>query len=459
MEISTNVNPLGSEKIEKLMVRFCVPGIISIVVNSLYSMVDQIFIGQGVGYLGNAATNVLMPFSVIILALCLMVGDGAAAFMSLSLGKKDKDSAAYGVGNAVTMIIGIGTSLMVLCEIFIRPLCSLFGATENVMPYAVDYGRIIILGFPFSAICCGFGAIIRADGRPKSSMIGLLIGCAVNMVLDPLFVLVFQWGVKGAAWATIIGQFLNAVWFISCLFRFNTIKLKKIHFFPKVKMVLKILSLGTSSLITQIAAVVVITVMNRLLVKYGAQSKYGGDIPLAATGITMKISQLIAGIAGGIASGIQPIIGFNYGSEQYSRVKKTYKTALCSAMLVLAAGFILFQSFPELLISLFGQESELYVEFAVKSLRIYTAVCFMIPATTVTGICFQAIGKPLMASVLSMSRQVLLLIPAMLLFGWLWGVEGVLWATPFADGLAGVISLAIMVWNWKKIFKEKVQHG
>ena len=205
------VNPLGTERVGKLMVRYAIPSIISIVVNSLYNMVDQIFIGQGVGYLGNAATNIILPLTCILLALGLLIGDGTASYMSLNLGKGRSQEAAYGVGNAITLTIGSSVILLVLFEVFLEPLCHLFGATDANLPYALEYGSIIILGFPFAMIDGAFGSIIRADGRPKASMVGLLIGCITNMILDPIFIFVCQWGVKGAAWATIIGQILNAV--------------------------------------------------------------------------------------------------------------------------------------------------------------------------------------------------------------------------------------------------------
>lgn len=453
------VNPLGTERVGKLMIRYAVPSIVSIVVNSLYNMIDQIFIGQGVGYLGNAATNVILPISTLLMALGLLIGDGAAAFTSLSLGKGDHKTAAHGVGNAVTLTIATGVILAVVFGIFLEPFCRLFGATEGSMPYALDYGFIIILGFPFAIIDSALGSIIRADGRPKVSMAGLLIGCITNIILDPIFILVFHWGVKGAAWATILGQILNVIYFIICMFQFKTIKLKKSYFIPKTEIIKKFLPLGLSSFFTQVATVFVITVMNNVLVKYGEMSKYGADIPLATLGITMKVSQLITGISLGIATGIQPILGYNYGSRQYGRVKKTYKLALLSSTVILVIAFFIFQVFLEQIIRIFGQESDLYVEFAVKCFRIYLLACFMIGAGGVTGILFQAIGKPLPAALLSLSRQILFLIPAMLLFGHFFGVEGVLWAGPFSDGLSGIISLIAVAACWKKIFaggKENV---
>lgn len=449
----TKTNPLGTERIGKLMVRFAVSSVISIVVNSLYNMVDQVFIGQSVGYLGNAATNVIRPMATILMALGLMFGDGAAAFMSLHLGKKEPDTAAKGIGSMVTLVIGTGIVLLILFKLFLTPLCRLFGVTDNVLPYALDYGNIIVLGFPSAIIAASFGATIRADGRPTVSMIGLLIGCITNMILDPIFIFVCGWGVKGAAWATIIGQFLNAIFFLFCLTKFKTIKLKKEYFIPNAVFAGKIISLGTSSFISQIAAVFVTTVMNNLLVKYGALSKYGADIPLAALGITMKVSQLITGITLGIASGVQPIFGYNYGSKQYDRVKQTLKRAVLTGTAVMVVALFIFQVFPKQIISIFGQESDLYNEFAVKCFRIYLCACFMIPTSAVVSILFQAIGHPVPAAAISLSRQIILLIPSMLVFGYLMGVEGILLAGPFSDALAGIISLITVRAFWNRIFE------
>lgn len=450
----TAVNPLGTEKIGKLTIQYAVPSVVSLVVNSLYNMVDQVFIGQGVGYLGNAATNVIMPMTLIVMAVAMMFGNGASAFMSLQLGKKNPDGAARGVGNMVSLSIGSSVLFLVLFEIFLKPLCGLFGATGEVLPYALDYGRIITIGFPVFVIGVGFGNVIRADGRPKQSMVGMLIGCITNIILDPVFIFVFKWGVKGAAVATIIGQMLNAAYYIYCMFHFETIKVKKQDFIPKKDVYGKILSLGMSSFFTQIAGTVVIAIQNNLLVKYGAVSKYGSDIALAALGITMKTSQLITSIAMGIATGVQPILGYNYGSGQYDRVKKMFKISMVSCTAIMFVALFVFQVFPEAIINIFGQESELYMEFAVKCFRIYLLACFMIPCGMVIGIFFQAIGKPVPAMALSLSRQIVFLIPAMFLLGGAFGIDGLLWSGPVSDTLSGVVSVAAVAAYWKKIFRK-----
>ncbi len=451
----TQINPLGTENTGRLAARYAIPSVISLVVNSLYNMVDQVFIGQGVGYLGNAATNVIMPMTLILMAVAMMFGNGASAYMSLQLGKGDAQKAEKGVGNMVTLLIGSGILFLILFEIMLQPVCYLFGARGEVMGYAMDYGKIIVLGFPVFVIGVGFGNVIRADGRPKASMAGMLIGCVTNMILDPIFIFVCKWGVQGAAWATIIGQLLNAVFYIVCLYRFQTIRLKRTDFIPHLHTAGRIVSLGMSSFFTQIASTVVIAVQNNLLVKYGARSVYGADIPMAALGITMKTSQLITSIAMGIASGVQPILGYNYGSRQYDRVKQTFKISIGTCTVIMFAALFVFQVFPEAIIHIFGQESELYMEFAVKCFRIYLLACFMIPSGMVIGIFYQAIGKPVPAMAISLSRQIVFLIPAMFILSAVWGIDGLLWSGPVSDMLSGVVAILVVRSGWRNIFEEK----
>lgn len=408
-------HPLGKEKLSKLIIQYSIPSIISFVVNSLYNMVDQVFIGQGVGYLGNAATNVIMPLTTIMLALGLMIGDGAAAFMSLNLGQGNKKEARKSVGNMCVLTLIAGILLMIVFELFLRPLALLFGATETVMPCALNYGRIIVLEFPFYTVSIAFASIIRADGRPNETMRGLLIGCITNIILDPVFIFIFKMGVQGAALATIIEQFLNAVYFVVCIFRFKTFELKAEDIKLDRKISTKIITLGTSSFITQIAVVLVIGVMNNLLVNYGGQSKYGADIPLATFGITMFTS-----------------------------------------VAVMLLALVIFQIFPQNITALFGQESDLYMEFAVKSFRIFLLACFLQLVASVAGIFFQSIGKPVLSAVCSMSRQIVFMIPSMILLGKLSGIEGILWAGPVADTFSAVIAGVMLMLFWKKIFKEKL---
>lgn len=445
-------NPLGTEPVGKLLLQFSVPGIICMVVNALYNIVDQVFIGRGIGYLGNGATNVIMPMTVIALALALMLGDGAAAYLSLKLGANEPEHAAEGVGGASVFLVIVGVILTAIYLIFTKPLCMLFGATSETLPYALDYGRIIAIGLPFSCISVGYSGVIRADGSPKFSMAGLLAGSVINLICDPLFIFVFKWGIKGAAIATILGQFVNAamcVWYY--IFKLRHIKLKKEYLRPRLKAIEKICSMGVSSFITQMSIVLVMAVSNNLLVKYGAMSIYGAEIPMTTMGITMKVNQIMIAVVIGLATGAQPIFGFNYGSGQTDRVKKTLKITLIIAESVLICAFLLFQFAPMSVVSIFGSESQLYNEFAVKCMRTFLMLCCINGFQLVSGIFFQAIGKPVFSAILSLSRQVLFLIPAMFILPTFMGVEGVLWAGPVADGMAFILAITLLTINLRKM--------
>lgn len=449
--VKTEINPLGTEKISKLLVRFSVPGIICMVVNALYNIVDQIFIGRGVGYLGNGATNVVMPMTVIALALALMTGDGAAAYLSLKLGANEPDKAARGVGNAAVFLAAGGIIISVIYMIFLEPLCMRFGATGETLPYAIEYGGIIAMGIPFSCFSAGFSGIIRADGSPKYSMAGLLTGSIINLILDPVFIFGFNMGMKGAAAATIMGQFANAVMCIAYIKRIKNVTVKKEYFIPKASVIGKICSMGISSFITQMSIVLVMTVSNNLLVKYGAMSVYGAEIPMTTMGITMKVNQIIMAIVIGLSTGAQPIFGYNYGAKQYDRVKETLKLTLTIAEIVLICAFLIFQFAPMTIVSIFGSESDLYNEFAVKCLKTFLMLCCVNGFQLVSGIFFQAIGKPVFSVIISLSRQVVFLLPAMFIFPMFMGVDGILFAGPTADGLACLLACTLLFINVRKL--------
>ena len=300
----------------------------------------------------------------------------------------------------------------------------------------MDYGRIISYGILFSSIDSGMAGMIRADGSPKYSMAGLLVGCITNIILDPLFIFVFHWGVKGAAWATIVGQILNAFLYFAYIWKFKSIRLDKDSFRISGKVLAKVSSLGISSFITQIAIVLVMAVTNNILVSYGAESKYGAEIPLTTIGITMKVNQIVSAVLLGLATGAQPIFGYNYGSGQKDRVKQAYRIILTVSTAVLILAFVVFQCAPMSIVRLFGSESELYNEFAVKCFRIFLLACPINGLQMATGVFFQSIGRPAQATILSLSRQVVYLLPATILLPLALGVEGALWAGPLADVLA-----------------------
>lgn len=450
-------NILGTEKIGKLLAKFAIPGIISMVVNSLYNIVDQIFIGQGVGYLGNGATTVIFPMITFAMAFSLLFGDGSATFLSLKLGEKKEDEAARGTGAGIIGFVGIGIIITILYLIFLEPLCKLFGASEAILPYAKDYGRIITYGLPFCAVCAGGASIIRADGNPKFNMIGLFAGTIINVVLDPIFIFVFHWGVKGAAFATILGQFANAVLNIYYFSKkMRNVSLNRFVFRKSISYIPRVSKLGISSFITQMALVVAMATRNNVLVTYGAKSKYGSDIPVTTLGITMKTFTIIMSIVLGLSAGAQPIFGYNYGSGKYDRVKKTFKLVAVLSTVICTVAFFLAQFKPLAIISIFGSESDLYNEFAMKCMRIYLMLIPTVGIQIMSGIFFQALGYPVQASILSLSKQIIFQLPVTILLPVFMGVEGVLWAGPVSDVLSFTTMIVMFLIYWKKIFSKPV---
>ena len=448
-------NILGSEKIIKLIRKFSIPCIISLVVNSLYNIVDQIFIGWGVGYLGNGATNVVFPLNMIALAFALMFGDGASAYLSLKLGEKKKEEASKGVANGIVISVIISLILCIISLVFLPQILKVFGCTDALRKYALQYGYVIVVGLPFMMIGTTLNSIIRADGSPKYSMTTMVLGAILNIILDPIFIFVFKMGVEGAAIATVISQILTFALNVCYIKKFKSIEINKESFKLKQNVVRKVTTLGISSFITQMSIVFVMAVENNLLGKYGADSKFGSEIPITVLGIVMKISQILNSIIIGIAAGTQPIIGYNYGAEKYDRVKQTIKTVLGLSVIISTIAFILFQTIPDKLISIFGSGDSNYMEFACLAFRTYLMLCICNGIQIPAGIVFQAIGKSFKSAVISLSRQILFLIPAMFTFGKLLGIKGVLYAGPFADGLAFLISASLLVVEIKHFGKNK----
>ena len=449
-------NILGTEKIGKLMRKFSIPCIISLVVNSLYNIVDQIFIGWGVGYLGNGATNVVFPLTMVCLAFALMFGDGSSAFFSLKLGEKKKDEAAKGVANGILFSIIVSILLFAIIIGFLPQLINLFGCTDALRDYALGYGYFIAIGLPFMIIGTTLNSIIRADGSPKYAMTSMLIGAVLNIILDPIFIFIFDMGVEGAAIATSISQFVTFLMNILYIKKFKSITVKKNDFKLKGYLVRKVSMLGISSFITQMAIVIVMAVENNSLGKYGAGSKFGSEIPITVLGIVMKISQILNSIIIGVAAGTQPIIGYNYGAENYDRVKSAIKRVLGLSVIVSTIAFILFQTIPDKLILIFGSGDELYIEFACLAFRTYLMLVICNGIQIPAGIFFQAIGKGVKSAFISLSRQILFLVPAMFILGHLFGINGVLFAGPFADGLAFIIATTLIVVEIKRLNKVNI---
>ena len=443
MEQTENI--LGTEKIGKLIRKFSIPCIISMLVNSLYNIVDQIYIGQGVGYLGNGATNIVFPIVMISLAFSLMLGDGSSAYLSLKLGEKKKKDAELGIGNGIMLSVIVSIIFCAITLAFLPQLLNLFGCTANLKDYAIAYGRIIAIGLPFSMIGTTLNSIIRADGSPKYSMMSMVSGAILNTILDPVFIFVFNKGVEGAAMSTLVSQVLTFVLNIVYIRKFKSIKLTKESLKLKANVCKKIATLGISSFITEMSIVCVMTAENNLLGKYGAESKFGAEIPITVLGIVMKISQILNSIVIGIAAGSQPIFGYNYGAQKYDRVKKTLKIVMGLSVIISAVAFILFQTIPDKLILIFGSGDENYIEFACLAFRIYLLLCIFDGIQISSGIFFQAIGKSVRSAALSLSRQIVILIPFMIILSHFFGIMGVLAAGPVADALAFILAAFFLI--------------
>lgn len=456
MEIQQN-NPLGTEKISRLLLKFAVPSIIAMLVSALYNIVDQIFVGNSVGMLGNAATNVAFPLSTLCIATALLFGIGGATNFNLSLGAKKYQSAQKFVGNAIGLLLAFGILLGACVFIFVTPLIRLCGATEEVFSLAHTYTRICAIGFPFLVFSTGFSAIIRADGSPKFSMISMLAGAILNTILDPIFIFACDMGIAGAAWATVIGQIASALVAGFYMFRMKHIRLNRKAFVPSLRMDLRLCALGTSNCLTQLAMMTVQIVTNNVLTFHGANSPYGSEIPLTAAGIIAKVSMIILAVIIGISQGLQPIISFNYGAKQYHRVRQAYLLAILSGTAISILATLAFLIFPRQILSLFGTGSELYFVFAQQYCRIYLFCTFINALQPITSNFFTAIGKASIGIFLSLTRQILFLLPLLIFLPMIFGVNGVMFSGPIADFIAAGVTVTVVVPALHKIKKKELE--
>lgn len=444
-------NPLGVRPIKGLLFSFSIPAIISCLVNSVYNIVDQIFIGQGVGYLGNAATTIAFPLMTIIMAFATLIGSGGSAYAALRLGEGRKREALLTLNNLLVIAIGLGILLAATGLIFLKPILTLFGATETTMPYAIDYTSIVLMGVPFSVISIALSNMARTDGHPRMSMYGILIGAALNTVLDPIYIFVLDWGVKGAAIATITAQFVSTVVLCYYFLRKGNMRFTRRYMKPVGRVWYKIFSLGISSGITSLVACIMQVVMNNSLVYYGNQTEITGDVALSAMGIVMKIAMILASVCIGFGIGAQPILGFNLGAKKYTRVRHTYLLAVSIATGSILIGWAVCQLAPHLVLSLFGKENQTFTDFAVRCLRIYLGGIFCAGFQIVSTNYFQATGQPLKASLLSMLRQLILLIPLLLILPLFFGLNGLLYAGPCADISSAVIVALFILPEMRKL--------
>lgn len=443
-------NTLGTAPIGKLLVHFAVPCVLSMLVSALYNIVDQIFIGWGVGYLGNAATNVVYPFTVLALAVALMIGDGSAALFSLSQGAGDHETARRSVGSGIVLAL-IASVVLTAAGLLLRdPLLHLFGVTDSCYNDAVEYMTVITAGIPFYIFTSAMNGVIRADGSPRYAMISTVVGAVLNLIFDPVAIFALNMGVRGAALATIIGQIVTCI--LSALYfrKPKAFALDRRSFVLSGKISGRVLQLGVTSLVIQVAIVIVMSVANNMVGRYGPESVYGADIPLSVVGIVMKVFGIVIAFAVGIAVGGQPIVGYNYGAGNFSRVQETAKKILLADVVVGMIALLLFELCPQVIVRLFGSESDLYSQYANLCFRIFLSGIVLTCVQKAGSIFLQSIGKPVQSTLLSLSRDVIFFVPGLLLTP-AFGVEGMLWAAPVADVLAFAVTVLLVGRELKKM--------
>ena len=426
---------LGEEKVLQLLFKFSIPAIVGMLVNALYNVVDRIFIGNGVGSLGIAGVTIGFPIMVIIMAFGMLIGLGANALISIRLGEQKKEEAEAIMGNAFILLTGTAVAISMVGLLFLEPLLRTFGASDAVLPYAKDYMSIILFGAVFQSVGFGMNNFIRAEGKPQIAMLTMLIGAFLNTALDPLFIFVFRWGIKGAALATIISQAAVAAWVLSYFLGGRSmlrLSMKKLKLQPETAS--KIIALGSAPFAMQLASSLLHAIMNRSLYIYG------GDIAVSGMGVVMSVMTLIIMPVIGINQGVQPIIGYNYGAQKYDRVKEALKLGIIAATVVVCIGFAFSRLFPEQLISLFNREDDELIAFGSYAISVFMIFLPIVGFQISASGYFQAVGKPKQAMFLSLSRQVLILIPALLILPRFFQLKGVLMAGPLADLISSIIT-------------------
>lgn len=446
---------LGEEKVSRLLLKFSIPAIVGMLVNALYNVVDRIFIGNGVGSLGIAGITIGFPFMIVIMAFAMLIGIGSTSLISIKLGEQRKEEAETIAAHGMILLIGTAAILSVVGLIFIDPLLQLFGASEVVLPYAREYMRIILWGTVFQAVGFGMNNFIRAEGNPKIAMITMLIGAVLNTILDPVFIFIFEWGIQGAALATIISMAVSAIWVLYYFFGGKSLlKIRVKNMKLQLPVVGKICAIGSAPFAMQLAASLLSAIINNSL------TYYGGDVAVSAMGVLNSVTMLILMPIFGINQGAQPIIGYNYGAQKFDRVKETLKLAIIAATVVVSLGFAVIQLFPAQLIALFNQEDKELIKLGARALRIFLIFLPIIGFQIVGANYFQAVGKPKKAMFLSLSRQVIILIPAVLILPRIFnlGLNGILLAGPVSD-LGSSVLTGILLFMELRHLEQKHQEG
>lgn len=446
-------SPLATEPISKLLIRYSVPTTLTLMVNYLYNIVDQIFVGRGAGITGMAAVNVAFPVAILVNAVALMLGDGCAANVSLCLGRKDQDTADRIFGHGVTWIIVSGLVMAIVGALFAPRIVRLFGTTDTAYDESLAYLRIIAVGFPFQLICPAFTAMIRADGSPKYTMKCMMAGAAINIILDPIFIFGLHMGVVGAGIATVIGEVVAGSLCLLYLRRLKTVRLTRACLRPTRALTLRIVKLGFPSFLTQVLTALVQIVLNNLMRIYGAATIYGSDMALSVYGMMMKVYQIAHAMFVGVSSAIQPINGYNFGAKNYARVHHTYRMATTIALVISACWCAIYLLLPRQIAALFVSENPLYRDCAAHFFRLYMMAFFLYGIHMTTASFFQGIGKPLRSLAIPLLRQGVLLSPLALALSATYGLDGALFAVPIADSLTCLLCV-VMAWaefrEWKK---------
>ncbi len=451
MEQDQNTHFLGTEKISKLMVKFSVPCVLSLLVSALYNIVDQIFVGNSeLSTLGNAATGVVFPIFIIAQAFAWCFGDGCAAYLNICQGKKNSQNAHRAIGTGITLTFVCSIILMAIFYPLKTPLLTRFGASENSIGYAIEYFDLILAFFPIYMLSNMMNAVIRADGTPSWSMASMLAGAVTNIILDPVFIFGAKWGMFGAALATVIGQTVSFVITLIYFFRTKTFKLNRKSFVPDLRAFSGALRLGASSFITQMTIVIISLVCNIMLATYGAMSQYGVDIPIAIIGIESKVFTVVINLVVGIVLGCQPIISYNMGAKYYDRVKKLYRNILLCTIVIGLASTLLFELAPSLVVGMFGVPTNIpnpddYWKFGELTFRIFLSLVTFTCIIKMTSIFFQAVGKPGFAVIASMIRDIVCFVPLIIVLPEFFGIEGILFAAPAADLIAMIVATALTI--------------
>ena len=440
---------LRDQKVGSLLWNFSLPTIVGMLVNSLYNVVDRIFVGRGIGSIAIAATTVAFPVMIILMAVSLLIGVGATALISIRLGEQKKEEAEKVAGNAVAMLIILPAIFTILFLMYTEPILYAFGASKEVFPYARDFLQIIMLGSIFGSLSMGMNNFIRAEGNPRMAMYTQLLGGAVNVVLNYVAIFILGWGIKGSALATVIAQFCSLLWVLSYFFSNRSlVKIKGVNMRLEGPILKSIMAIGFAPCAMQLANSLQHLILNKTLMAHG------GDMALSAIGIMMSVVMVLFMPVLGLSQGAQPIIGYNYGAQQYTRVKETLKIAIIAATGIAFTGFIVIRIWPAQLVGLFCKGDTALIQLTSHAMLIYFAAFPLVGFQVICSNYFQAVNKALKAAILSLSRQVLLFIPLLLILPRFWGIEGVWWTAPISDLLAVILTAIFIFAEMKNLGKE-----